>query len=203
MEKILDGITEMIGDKVGKPCIHSFGDMDVAEFMYCENKEWCKENCHNADNKTCWRRFFKSLNEKEKIAEAAEKLETDWIIHAVYDLDPIDIHSHGMEKYGIKNFNIECTNPQLIYHCGRLINDVARAMISGEKYNIDETHYVFNGVGTTEMLYAFTMTEDRRDNGNGIEDVYLIKCLNDKEVYYPFVNHSYKYNYETERWEMK
>lgn len=68
MELTANDIIKYIGAVMDYPCEYSFGDIDVAEFMYEHAPGWCEHNCHleneNATCEDCWHKFFETLIEK-------------------------------------------------------------------------------------------------------------------------------------------
>lgn len=128
----------------------------------------------------------------------------DWNIHAVYqDKDhpePIDIHTHGLENHGVYNICMECPTKDLINFCGSFINYLAQTMIDGEKYNINTSHIIDDVKGHYDILHAFYLSTETRDNGNGEEMVYVIDYLFDMPVISPFNYHIYTFDKTNKTW---
>ena len=109
-----------------------------------------------------------------------KKNKIDWNIHAVYNPDnpnePVDIHTHGLEKHKILNICMECPSQdkEMIDFCGNFINNLAQEMIDGEKYNIGRTHIHDNADNWNEIYDVFDLNIEKRDNGDGEEDVYVV-----------------------------
>lgn len=64
MDLTADQIIKYISDVMGAPCNYGFGDIQVDEFMYDNNVEWCEEHCSTTKDvsfEACWRRFFETL----------------------------------------------------------------------------------------------------------------------------------------------
>ena len=104
----------------------------------------------------------------------------DWTIHAVYNPDnidePVDIHTHGLEKHNILNMSMKCPfrDQGMINFCGNFLNSLAQSMINGETYDVGLTHMCDNAKDWNEVYDVFDLNIDSRDNGNGEEDVYII-----------------------------
>ena len=103
----------------------------------------------------------------------------DWNIHAVYEskekMEPLDIHTHGLEKHGIYNLCMECPSKDLVKFCGKFINNLA--------------------------IHMFDIDIDTRDNGEGHEKVYVINYWFDKDCFSPYNYNTYRFNASTEQWE--
>jgi len=120
----------------------------------------------------------------------------DWVIHAVYDdkenQTDFEMHTHGLEKHGVRNICMECPSRDLVEYCATFINNLAQSMIRGEKYQPGKTQLIDNEHNYDEVYDVFDIDIDRRDNGEGEEEVYVIRYW----FYSPFINPVNKYLYK-------
>ena len=147
------------------------------------------------------------MNEEFKVGDKKMNTKTgkiDWNIHAVYQdkdhLEPIDIHTHGLEKYGIYNICMKCPTQDLISFCGEFINYLAQTMIDGEKYNVNQPHLIDDVNNNFDVLHMFYLTTDERDNGNGKEKVYIIDYWFDRPVISPYNFSTYVFDKLNKIW---
>ena len=123
----------------------------------------------------------------------------DWIIHAVYDPDnpekPIDYHTHGLEKYGLKNLCMEVEGKEYSNACARIINRIAKDMVEGEVFKPDMRHYVDDG---KDKLYdVFDLYEVTNKEG---EELLLIEYLFYEMYVLPTNCRVYVFNPVSEKW---
>lgn len=132
----------------------------------------------------------------------------DWTIHAVYDPDdlnvPVDIHTHGLEKHKILNICMECPSrdQEMINFCANFINDIAMNMIDGETYEPFKTHMCDNAKNYNEVYHVFDLDIGKRDNGNGVENVYVADYWFDKIFFNPGNFRHYKFDHDTKKWKV-
>lgn len=123
----------------------------------------------------------------------------DWKIHAVYDPDdpkaPIDCHTHGLEKHGLKNLCMEVSSKEYVNTCAGIINRIAEAMVEGEKFEPDHLHYVDDGVG--ELYDVFELYEVTNNEG---EELLLIDYLFDEMYVLPTNGRVYVFNPVAGKW---
>jgi len=131
----------------------------------------------------------------------------DWNIHAVYTdkehPEPIDMHTHGLEKHGIYNICMVCPSQDLIEFCGGFINHLAQTMIDGEKYDCGRTQLLDNADNYNEVYDVFDIETDKRDNGEGEETVYVIDYWFDKPFFSPYSGCIHTFNREKKKWEIE
>lgn len=140
------------------------------------------------------------------MADEKFNTEEDWLIYAVYDdpetKEPLIIYSHGLERCGLRNLCMDCPEYGLARHCTNLLNIIIRQMMKGETYSCDYSHIIDNSDNPEEVWYIFDIEEDRRDNGDGEEDFYVIKCDFDKPFYHPYNQRIYAFNKTDCKWEI-
>lgn len=128
----------------------------------------------------------------------------DWNIHAVYQdknhPEPIDIHTHGLERHGIYNICMKCPAQDLINFCGEFINYLAQTMIDGEKYSINQPHLIDDVNNNFDVLHAFYLMTGKRDNGDGEEKVYIIDYWFDRPVTSPYNFSTYAFDKLDKTW---
>lgn len=133
-------------------------------------------------------------------------IKIDWNIHAVYDPDdpnaPVDMHTHGLEKHNIHNICMSCPSrdQEMINFCGNFINNLARNMINGDKYKVGITHLHDNAEDWMEVYDVFDLNIEKRDNGNGEEDVYVVDYWFDDIFLNPNNMLHYVFNHNTKEW---
>lgn len=140
-----------------------------------------KTRCNNIDRAT------KIVNNKEvskmspmdKIKARKNAKYGEWTIHAVNDPnDPeemVDYHTHGMEKYGLKNLQIIQPGLQYMRACAKAINDIAWSMIQGENYLPGMTHYVDDG--KEELYHVFDLYNDFNEGEPVLRMEYLFETI--------------------------
>ena len=120
----------------------------------------------------------------------------DWQIHAVYndaerDNNTIyDVHSHGLEKYGLKNLAMSIVGRPK--DAARIINEIAWDMINGEHYDVNKRHIVDDASNGYKILHVFDLTEKKLHD----DDVLFITYVDDKEITSPINGRVYKYIYD-------
>ena len=125
----------------------------------------------------------------------------DWTIHAVFDdTGTYDLHTHGLEKYGLQNICMECPSKNLVQYCGGLINQLAFSMIDGEKYSINKTQYLDNADDYNEVRDVFDLEEEERDNGAGLEKVLVIYYWFDDIFINPYNDMPYTFDEKKQKW---
>lgn len=131
-------------------------------------------------------------------------IKVDWNIHAVYKdkehPEPIDIHTHGLEKHGIYNICMMCPTQDLIQFCGAFVNHIAMQMINGEKYSTKKTHYIDNKDDYNEIYDVFDISTETRDNGEGDEKVYVIDYWFYNLFVNPYNSRIYAFDFDSKRW---
>lgn len=129
----------------------------------------------------------------------------DWNIHAVYEskekMEPLDIHTHGLEKHGIYNLCMECPSKDLVKFCGKFINNLAIHMIDGEEFTPGKAHLIDDPSNHYDIYHVFDIDIDTRDNGEGHEKVYVINYWFDKDCFSPYNYNTYRFNASTKQWE--
>ena len=125
-------------------------------------------------------------------------MKTDkFIIHAVYDDKdknaPIDYHTHGLEKYGLKNICMERIGKEYVNTCGSIINRIAESMIDGETYRTNIAHYIDDGKG--HLLDVFKVHEKDKD-------CLKIDYMFGVPVVYPEDNMIYIFDSKHDKWHM-
>ena len=140
----------------------------------------------------------------EKIIEMMKKDEEmrnkyPWVIHAVYDPDnpdkPIDYHTHGLDKYGLKELCMEHVGKEFGNTCRDIINYVAAAMVDGEKFDVNFRHYVDDEDG--KLIHAFDLADVTNKEG---EELIYIDYLFETEYQYPADHHVYVFNEFSGKW---
>lgn len=130
----------------------------------------------------------------------------DWRIHAVYDPDtidkPVDIHTHGLEKHNVLNISMKCPSrdQEMINFCGNFINNLAQNIIDGEKYKVGITHMHDNANDYSEIYDVFDLNIEKRDNGDGDEDVYVVDYWFDDIYINPTNLCHYIFDKKTKSW---
>ena len=119
----------------------------------------------------------------------------DWIIHVVeQDKNKIlrfpyltDFHTHGLEKYGLKNLCMFFDYGDNGVTNANLINTIAQMMVNGEHFSTNNLHYIDDENG--DILYRFALTEF---NWHG-EDLLKIIVL-DENYQIPEIDSSFDKN---------
>lgn len=153
------------------------------------------------------KKLMKQAEELQKIYDDAERMTYqeklqarkkakygDWIIHAVYDDTEdedklIDFHTHGMERYGLKNLCMAATS-EYKNVCQKVLNDIAWSMIQGEHYEPGIRHYIDDG--KDKLYHVFWLyNAQRKDDG---EDVLMIDYVFDEIYTLPTNGKTYVFN---------
>lgn len=124
----------------------------------------------------------------------------DWQIHAVYKdpEGPFDIHTHGLEKHGLRNICMTCPTKDLVNYCSCFINNLASSMIDGERYSVNTTHVIDNKYNMLEVYDVFNLLTDFRDE----EPVLVVDYWFNKEYINRETGTVYKFNSKNLAWEI-
>ena len=131
----------------------------------------------------------------------------DWIIHAVHgdvrSKKPVDIHTHGLERHGIRNICMECPNDmKIIKYCGNFVNHLAMSMINGEVFEVGRVHSFDNEYDINDILDVFEVSIERRDNGEGEEEVCVVDYWFDKIYINDYNNSYYVFDKDKMKWKI-
>lgn len=130
----------------------------------------------------------------DKLKARKEAKFGDWKIHAVTndnnDLDgEINYHTHGLEKYGLKNLCIIQPGIEYMKSCQKILNEIAWYMIQGMVFTPNRIHCIDDG--KDELFHVFKIIEDV----NYDEDVLRIEYLFFTQYVSPTNKKTYIFNH--------
>ena len=125
----------------------------------------------------------------------------DWQIHAIYDGKEdirecvFDIHTHGIERYGLKNLAISVVGRPI--DATIILNEIAWGMIQGENYNVNEINIIDDASVDNGYIifHVFHLAEKKLHD----DDVLFITYIDNKEIISPITGKVYKYIYNVDK----
>lgn len=106
----------------------------------------------------------------QKINKAFERIKKDmdkrgYCVHAITDVykdNPlisnwINVHTHGLEKYGV--INVSIVAPEDDDRLAHVIYTVADMMKDGEVFDLDAIHVMYNPDETIDFIFTFLRTK--------------------------------------------
>ena len=68
-EQDIEYIYEFLARNFGEPCIWSFDNIDVYDYIFERDDTWCDKNCGNVPNIECWRKYLELRIEEEMLLQ--------------------------------------------------------------------------------------------------------------------------------------
>lgn len=121
-------------------------------------------------------------------------------VHAVTsDEGPISCHTHNMENYGLRNITMKAPDNTYVDFCYKVLTDVSRSMIEGEKYSINANHAIDDG-DTGKMIHAFRLVESKEcDDNTGKPNLEIEYFFNERGLV-PYNGGFYIFDHKNKKW---